>query len=449
MTNLPRGWTRATIEDCASREPGAFTDGPYGSNLKTSHYTATGPRVIRLSNITAGALDMSDEAHIAVDHFKSLARHHVRPGDVVIAALGDPIGRACRVPDDIGPAMVKADCFRLRAGDHIDADYLVNWFNCVDARAVFLAASHGMGRIRVNLSDVRASPIPLAPLPEQRRIVAKLDRLSARSRAARDHLVRTAKLANRAKQAILAAAFDAALAGGECGIQDLLSEPIRNGLSIRGNDHPPGVPALRLSALREGTVNLGDVRFLQVTAERAAPYRLRTADVLVSRGNGNLRLLAIASIVPETDGSVIFPDTAFRIRISPSAGDPRWFAVMWSAPQVRLQIEGLAKTTAGIWKVSQADLRQVRLPRMAADAQREMADRIEAAFARIDRLTAEAARAAHLLDRLDERLLAKAFRGELVPQDPADEPAEAILARVRAARAEAPRPRRSRRARAS
>lgn len=86
---------------------------------------------------------------------------------------------------------------------------------------------------------------------------------------------------------------------------------------------------------------------------------------------------------------------------------------------------------------------------MAPNAQCEMADRIEAAFARIDRLTAEAARAAHLLDRLDERLLAKAFRGELVPQDPADEPAEALLARVRAARGAAPSARRGRRPKAT
>ena len=78
--------------------------------------------------------------------------------------------------------------------------------------------------------------------------------------------------------------------------------------------------------------------------------------------------------------------------------------------------------------------------------QREIVRRIEAAFARIGRLAEEAARAAHLLDRLDERLLASAFRGKLVPQDPADEPAAALLARVRKAPAAAPKPRSGRRA---
>lgn len=107
-------------------------------------------------------------------------------------------------------------------------------------------------------------------------------------------------------------------------------------------------------------------------------------------------------------------------------------------------IKGVAQTGINL-----ADLRTLPTPVLALEEQARVVREIEAAFARIDRMTAEAARAVHLLDRLDERVLAKAFRGELVPQDPADEPAEALLARVRAKRVEAPRPRRGRRARTS
>jgi type I restriction enzyme, S subunit len=84
------------------------------------------------------------------------------------------------------------------------------------------------------------------------------------------------------------------------------------------------------------------------------------------------------------------------------------------------------------------------LPQPAEQA--EALRRVEAAFAQIDRLAAEAAAARRLIDRLDQAILAKAFRGELVPQDPSDEPASALLARLRAERAEAPQQRRWRRA---
>ncbi len=75
-----------------------------------------------------------------------------------------------------------------------------------------------------------------------------------------------------------------------------------------------------------------------------------------------------------------------------------------------------------------------------------MLRRLNVAFARADRLEAEAARARALLDRLESAILAKAFRGELIPQDPNDEHASVLLERIRAQRAVSPKPQRGRRA---
>ena len=71
---------------------------------------------------------------------------------------------------------------------------------------------------------------------------------------------------------------------------------------------------------------------------------------------------------------------------------------------------------------------------------------LDIAFARADRLEAEAARARALLDRLESALLAKAYRGELVLQDPNDEPAQVLLDRIRTQRAAAPQTKRGRKA---
>jgi type I restriction enzyme S subunit len=66
--------------------------------------------------------------------------------------------------------------------------------------------------------------------------------------------------------------------------------------------------------------------------------------------------------------------------------------------------------------------------------QGEIVRRIEIAFDWIDRLACETTSARKLVDRLDQAVLAKAFRGELVPQDPNDEPASVLLERIRAER---------------
>lgn len=301
-------------------------------------------------------------------------------------------------------------------------------------------------RPRVNFEQIAEFSILLPPAPEQRRIVAKLDALLAGVARARKELDRVPILIAHHKQALLAAAFSGDLTREwreERGIPsaqpgkvaDLLAVPIRNGLSIRGSDTPPGFPSLRLSALRSRYVDMTDVRYLPIDSERASRYALLQGDVLVSRGNGTKAFVGIASMVPAVAEPTIFPDTAFRIRLDRARALPVWFASIWNAPQARVQIEAAAKTTAGIWKVSQGDLAAVELLVPDIREQEEIVGRIDAAFEWLDAVVAEHARAATLLPKLEQAILAKAFRGELVPQDPADEPASALLERIRAERA--------------
>ena len=87
-TELRPGWIWATVEEISGPMRGAITDGPFGSNLKTSHYTSSGPRVIRLQNIGDGVFRDS-EAHISDEHFQRLRRHEAIEGDLIIAALGE------------------------------------------------------------------------------------------------------------------------------------------------------------------------------------------------------------------------------------------------------------------------------------------------------------------------------------------------------------------------
>jgi type I restriction enzyme, S subunit len=82
-------------------------------------------------------------------------------------------------------------------------------------------------------------------------------------------------------------------------------------------------------------------------------------------------------------------------------------------------------------RVNTGQLRNVPIAWCPLPEQREIVRCIEAAFAWLDKVAAEQARAAELLPRLEQSILSKAFRGELVPQDPTDEPAAALLKRIR------------------
>lgn len=303
-------------------------------------------------------------------------------------------------------------------------------------------ATHSITVKHLSSRTLADTPIPLPPLPEQRRIVAKLDRLSARSRAARDHLARTAKLAARAKQAILDAAFSAGWPTAEL---RTMVDPVRGipyGIVQTGTHTPGGVPTIRCGDIKQFSVAKEGLKLVEQRI--SDDYRrtiLRGGEVLIAiRGS-----VGETCIVPE---SLAGCNISREVAMIPVIGTVSASFVMYflrsreAARFILANIKGVAQTGINL-----ADLRTLPTPILALEEQERVVRAIEAAFARIDRLTAEAARAAHLLDRLDERLLAKAFRGELVPQDPADEPAEALLARIHRARAQAPKPRRGRRTR--
>lgn len=173
---LPPGWEWVELESLAADEPRAITDGPFGSNLKTSHYTEAGPRVIRLQNVGEGEFKDA-EAHISPEHFETLRAHEARAGDIVMASLGEGLPRACVVPGGLGPAIVKADCPRMRVAAEVNAEFLAACLNSRPVRRQAEVFVHGTGRPRLKLADARKLKVPKAPRVEQDALVGRMREL--------------------------------------------------------------------------------------------------------------------------------------------------------------------------------------------------------------------------------------------------------------------------------
>ncbi|MCE7029436.1 restriction endonuclease subunit S [Jiella avicenniae] len=116
-----------------------------------------------------------------------------------------------------------------------------------------------------------------------------------------------------------------------------------------------------------------------------------------------------------------------------------------NSPIGREWVSKYASQQVGQANLNGSKLRALGIPLPPPTEQIQMERILDSTFARADRMEAEAARARKLLDRLEQSILAKAFRGELVPQDPNDEPASVLLERIRTERAKAPKPKRGRR----
>lgn len=174
MSELPSGWEWARLEDLGAPMDRAITDGPFGSNLKSEHYAESGARVIRLQNIGDGRF-RDERAYISMERFEALRAHEVREGDLIVASLGDTPPRACLVPTLGGPAIVKADCIRIRLSSHVDSHWVLHTLTSPQTKNFAASLIKGVGRPRLGLAQIRALRVPVPPLAEQRRIVATLE----------------------------------------------------------------------------------------------------------------------------------------------------------------------------------------------------------------------------------------------------------------------------------
>lgn len=170
--SLPEGWAWSSV--------GNFNvdifDGPFGSNLKTSDYVDSGVRVIRLENIGYSEFIEDKHSYITEEKYQSLRRHTVRAGDLIFSSFITDGIRLSVLPDSIERAINKADCFCIRVhGQTIRNDYLAAYLSSRSAYKQIEDEIHGVGRPRINTTQLKSFHIPLCGRDEQDEIVKGIE----------------------------------------------------------------------------------------------------------------------------------------------------------------------------------------------------------------------------------------------------------------------------------
>lgn len=284
--------------------------------------------------------------------------------------------------------------------------------------------------------------IPLPPKAEQTRIANQLDTLLARVQACNDRFDAIPALLKRFRQTVLDAATTGRLTEDWRGLdelkqdewetvalQDVITE-MRNGLAQKPTESPPGSKILRIGAVRSGQLNLDDHRYLVVTDKEAGQYALKQDDLLFTRYNGSLEFVGVCAALTHDAPGYVYPDKLIRVRIRADRAIAKFIEIVFGCRSMRTQVESFVKSSAGQRGVSGADLKAAKFSLPPITEQTEIVRRVEAMFALAARIEARCAAARAQAQRLTPLVLAKAFRGELVPQDPNDEPASALLERI-------------------
>jgi type I restriction enzyme S subunit len=318
----------------------------------------------------------------------------------------------------------------------------------LDAGFIFLALKRNILSVKraargdipgLSKADILDHAVELPPLNEQQRIVAKIDSLSAKHRRVRDNLDHIPRLVEKYKQAILAAAFRGDLtkdwrtrnAGhdapwSETSLLDVAqigtgSTPKRGHQRYYSDGHIPWVTS--------GVVNAPVVQsaneFITDAAIQETNCKVFPAGTILMAmyGEGQTRgRVAVLGIDAATNQAL----AAIQVRADgPAVRD----FVLWHLRSGYLDLR--QKAAGGVQpNLNLGIIKAWRIPLPSREEQREIVRLIETALTWIDRLASEGTSARKLIDNLDQSILAKAFRGELVPQNPADEPASELLQRI-------------------
>jgi type I restriction enzyme S subunit len=288
-------------------------------------------------------------------------------------------------------------------------------------------------------------------LAEQQRIADKLDALLARVNACRDRLDRVPGILSGLRRSVIAAATSGALTESwraELGVSepwsvgsigDLLAGKPRNGYSPRAVEYTTPVRTLTLSATTSGRFLAEHHKFVDEVVPPESHLWLQPGDILIQRAN-SLDYVGTSVLYDGPAAGFIYPDLMMKVRANPLAM-PGFLLLLLKSPAVRSFFRSNATGTAGnMPKINQQSVLNAPAKWPGLAEQAEIVRRVEALFALADAIEARTAAARAQVERLTPALLNKAFRGELVPQDPNDEPASALLARLRepAAHVEAP-----------
>lgn len=426
MSDLPESWARAPLGDLIARIVGGGTP----SKAIQDNFSGTIPFMTVKDMHSRFIEDTQD--HITEKALSGSASTVV-PADTLIIASRMSLGKIARPKV---PVAINQDLKALFLHEGIDKTYVEYAWRANESAIKERGTGTTVKGIR--LEDIRGLEIAVAPSREQTRIADQLDTLLARIQACNDRLDAIPALLKRFRQAVLSAATSGAVTE-DCRMEDaapwqsvrLIDVAADFGYGSAAKSAKAGkIPVLRMGNIQNGRLDWSDLAYTSDLRE-IEKYKLTKGDVLFNRTNSPE--LVGKTAVYQGEQPAIFAGYLIRVRCSPKLlpeylnyclGSKHGRDFCWS-----VKSDGVSQSNINAKKLAAFPF---SLPPF--NEQAEIVRRVEMLFKLADRFEAHHAFANAHIQRLSPLTLAKAFRGELVQQDPSDESANALLERITADR---------------
>lgn len=397
-------------------ETGIFVDGDW---IEKKDQDAKGAvRLIQLADVGPGEFRDKSDRHITVEKADELHCTFLRKGDVLIARLGDPLCKACVFPLD-GLYITAVDVAILRIGsDVVNPKYLIYLLNSPWFKDQVKQYESGTTRKRISRKNLGRIEMIFPPLPEQERIVARIEELFSQLDAGVETLKKTKAQLAVYRQAVLKEAFNSAEVDCKMLLIAEILTKTRKGMStgpfgtmIKKSDHKAtGVPMLGIENIGRG--QFVDGNKIYVTAEKAEElkaFSLRAGDIIISRSGTVGEICA----VPERAEGSLLSTNLMRVSLDNTMIRSDYFIALFQSKGIVLdQIKELCKGSTRDF-LNQTILKQIVFPVPSMEKQEEIVSIIEARMSVCDSIEQTVDIALQQAEVMRQSILKQAFKGEL------------------------------------
>jgi type I restriction enzyme S subunit len=439
MSGLPEGWAHATLS-LLCKQPEQRV--PLADEMFT---------YIDIASVDRDLKTVSEPQRLLGADAPSRARKLVESGDVIVSMTRPNLNAVALIDEQYN------DCVASTGFDVLKPiEVEPRWIFAAVRSARFVDAMcekvQGALYPAVKSADIREFEIPLPPLAEQTRIAQKLDELLAQVDTLKARIDGIPALLKRFRQSVLAAAVSGRLTEewrkeNNLGAWDKktlaeLSKRLHQGINTSADKveySEVGTPILQAKHITSGKIECEDARNVgkEIFEKYQEKYCPPTGSILFT----NIGTIG-RSVVIYKKPNFLIAWNIFLIEPN-SLVAPMYLQINLELLRATGYYEGLYRGGATQF-VNKKQLSEIEIPLPSIDEQVEIVRRVDQLFAFADQLEAKVASAKSRIDHLTQSILAKAFRGELVPQDPNDEPASVLLERIKAQRAATPKAKRGR-----
>ena len=480
--DLPAGWVTTTL--------GEICDKPeYGWTTKAIT-DKSGLKLLRTTDISKGPIDWS-AVPFCEQEPPSPRKFLLSDGDIVISRAGS-VGLSALI-SNCPNAVFASYLIRFRTKSDLEKKYLHYYLSSPSYWEQILQESAGIALQNVNAKKLSGITIPLSPLAEQRRIVAEIETQFTRLDASVTVLRRAQANLKRYRASVLKAACEGRLVPTEAEltrsegrdyepaavllerilaerrarwesrekrrgkykkpsaldtsalpelpegwawavIEQLLARS-EYGTSVKCSYEATGLPVLRIPNIVAGEIDLTDIKYATQPVKIDSETSLAKGDVLMCRTNGSVRLVGKTAMVhSDLEPYHGFASYLLRFRLMETEFIPKWFHIYSTSQLGRAFIEQNAASSAGQNNVSLSLIHTMPIPLPPLAEQRRIVAEVERRLSVVQQTEATVEASLARAERLRQSILKQAFSGKLVPQDPDDDPASALLERIRAER---------------